>query len=139
MKNEDTLLGMFIYTEGTQLQEEGRLLKKKNNKFSIVAKNRFKEASDLGCHDATAALGLMYIDGRAINQDLEKGFKYLSIAEKNKNAHALFWLGHIYFYGVGKSIKPNKEKAKYYLKKKQVYKYYKKADYYQEMLSSLET
>jgi len=138
MESEDIKLGRYIYIEGKELLEDGRLLEKKNNKFFIVARNRFKEASELGYHDATTALGLMYIFGDEISQDIETGFKYLSKAENNKNTDALFWLGYIYFNGVKRSIKPNKEKAKYYLKKDQVFNRFKNADYYKEMLSSLE-
>jgi len=127
-----------IYIEGLDLLEEGRLLNKKNNNYFIEAREKFKEASELGLDEASKSLGLMYIFGNEISQNFETGFEYLSKAANNQNPESLFWLGYLNFNGIKGFLKPNKEMAKYYLNKDLVLNRFRNSSEYRNMLSSLE-
>jgi len=138
MKNNIINHAFHIYIEGLDLLEEGRLLNKRNNKYFIEAKERFKEASELGLDEASKSLGLMYIFGNEISQNFEIGFEYLSKAANNQNPESLFWIGYLNFNGIKGFLKPNKERAKYYLNKDQVFNRFKNSFEYKDMLLSLE-
>ncbi|MCO8043109.1 sel1 repeat family protein [Acinetobacter bohemicus] len=77
-----------------------------------LAKRYLHQAAQLGHVQAQAELGLMYLQGKMVEQDLATGLKYLQQAASQHNALALNALGEAMEQGVG--VTPDLDQAMAY-------------------------
>lgn len=77
----------------------GNLVYRDRVKDISEAARLFKLAADQGDLSAETNLGLMYIHGDCVDEDVERGIKYLVRAADKRGAYAMYTLGEIYRIG----------------------------------------
>lgn len=80
--------------------------------------NMFRTYARQGSSLAKLNLGIMYIQGKGTERNIESGIRYISNAAQDKEPAAAYQLGYMYLFGM--YVKQDIERAKVLLKKAQV-------------------
>eukprot|EP00178_Gracilaria_changii_P001600 TRINITY_DN12229_c0_g1_i1.p1 TRINITY_DN12229_c0_g1~~TRINITY_DN12229_c0_g1_i1.p1 ORF type:complete len:1143 (+),score=161.05 TRINITY_DN12229_c0_g1_i1:475-3903(+) len=61
----------------------------------------FRQAIDMGSHEANLNLGLCYFQGKGVPQSYEQALEHYKVAAENDSKEASLWVGNMYFEGLG--------------------------------------
>ena len=99
-----------VYAEDSLYERGKQLVELKEYEKALKA---FELASKVGNLDALTALGVMYIGGIGVEQDNNKGYKYIKTAADQSDPKAQYTLGALYYLGAG--VTKDLNKAFYWL------------------------
>eukprot|EP00737_Agarophyton_chilense_P003571 gb/GEZJ01004224.1/.p1 GENE.gb/GEZJ01004224.1/~~gb/GEZJ01004224.1/.p1 ORF type:complete len:1125 (-),score=177.53 gb/GEZJ01004224.1/:1648-5022(-) len=61
----------------------------------------YRQAIDMGSHEANLNLGMCYFQGKGVPQSYEQALQHYKVAAENNSKEASLWIGSMYFEGLG--------------------------------------